>query len=596
MRRNGLGAILLFALAAPLAAQRETYGVPADASCSTGPITTIFIDNHSIFDVDDPDLDDRFDWAYDIANRLHVQTDRDVIRRELLFGMGECFDPMLAEESERLLRNLPFLSSIDIFGVAQADGSYHVVVDTRDEWSTRVDVRLRFEDGFGIQGGEVREENLFGTGRSLAIHYFEHEVTRDYGVTYFTPQLFDTRWDLTAGLGKTRAGTFFEQRVEFPFVGEVGRWSARQSFQRRDRFFDFIDTSDPDGLVHVLLPIREKAFDIGVTVRVGPPSNLTILGGALTYQEFAYPGGFGSIGVTQGSFDELGTDSARAAAVWSGLSEIQNIRAVLMLGQRNIWWIQRRGLDSMRGVQDIPLGAEIQLGLGRSLPALQPEDDFYGTLTFYTGVDVGPVLTATRVRVDARRDFDAPADASEWENVYAEGELLGYWKPGGSEHHTLFARAAGVAGWHTRTPFQLTLGGDVGVRGYEEERFPGARRVTFTLEDRIYFGWPFADVLDLGATLFADLGRVFPGDVPFGTDSGWRSSAGLGLRAAFPPGGRTNYRIDFAVPVDGGVDWGSPRIVISIGDPIGLTAPFSDPQLVRSRTAGVFNNLFAVRR
>jgi len=80
------------------------------APCATGPISYIFIDNHSIFDTADPNLNTRFAWAYRIANSLHVRTKRSVIERELLFDAGDCYDPYLLEETERLLRSYYFLA------------------------------------------------------------------------------------------------------------------------------------------------------------------------------------------------------------------------------------------------------------------------------------------------------------------------------------------------------------------------------------------------------------------------------------------------------------------------------------------------------
>lgn len=596
MRPSRSLAVLLLALAAPAAGQEPTYGQPAGRDCETGPIGDIFIDNHSIFDLDDPDLSDRFEWAYRLANKLHVRTRESVVARELLFSVGECWDPELAQESERLLRNMPFIGRVDIFGVPQDDGSIHAVVDTQDEWSTRVDVRVRFDDGFGVKGAEVREENLLGTGQSIRLFYFEHEVEQDYGAEYYTPQLGGTRWDMTVGGGQTRAGTFVREELAFPFVGEVGRWAARQSFAREDQFFDFIAQTPNGERTHVLLPVRDKAFDIAVLSRIGPLGNLTVLGGALTFQELTYPGGLSAIRTTRGDFDQLSPgDSALARTVWDDVDEVRNIRMMLLLGQRNIWWIQRRGLDSMRGIQDVPLGLEVQLGIGRSIPALQQEDDLFTTMTVYAGVDAGTIAGAVRTRGDARRDFDAPVDQSEWEDVYAEGELLAYWRPGDSARHTLFGRVAGAAGWHTRTPFQLTIGGDFGLRGYDDDDFPGAQRITATLEDRIYLGW-FRDVLDLGASVFVDAGRIFPGDVPFGIDSGWRASVGAGLRGAFPAGSRTTYRIDFAMPVESGVGFSDGRLIISIGEPLGILTNFGDPQLMRSRRGGLLSDVFSIRQ
>ncbi|MSR36564.1 MAG: hypothetical protein EXR95_07970 [Gemmatimonadetes bacterium] len=62
-------------------------GVAAQA-CPDGVVTTVFIDNHSIFDPEELAAVERFDWAYRLANRLHVRTRQGFIRRELLFEEG----------------------------------------------------------------------------------------------------------------------------------------------------------------------------------------------------------------------------------------------------------------------------------------------------------------------------------------------------------------------------------------------------------------------------------------------------------------------------------------------------------------------------
>src|SRR5690606_37435690 len=113
--------------------------------------------------------------------------------------------------------------------------------------------------------------------------------------------------------------------------------------------------------------------------------------------------------------------------------------------------------------------------------------------------------------------------------------------------------------------------------------------------DRFYIGWPWPNVLDLGGTVFVDGGRVWPGDAPFGVDSGWRASAGLGIRASFPSGSRSTYRIDIAWPIERGVDLGGFHRTLSIGESRGLFARTADVQLDRSRTQDVGGDLFRFR-
>ncbi|MFW6078779.1 MAG: BamA/TamA family outer membrane protein [Gemmatimonadota bacterium] len=616
-------------LAAPVAAQQrppddarassDSAPRAEDGACETGRIEHIFIDNHSIFDATDSEAVEQLRFAHRLANALHVRTRAAVIRRELLFREGDCLDPLLLAESERLLRRLPFLSRVDVFVVEQPEGartvdadddeaggnvdadggdpaseSVHVVVDTQDEWSTQVDLRVRWDDGPDFQGAALRETNLLGTGRLIGLFYHERGVTQDYGGTLHDPQLAGTRWDLTLSGGRTRAGNFASQRLAYPFVGETGRWAARQSYLRRDRFFDHVVGDSPPGERHLLVPYLEESWDVAGVRRFGEPGRLTMVGAAVAGRRIRFPGGLDAARLTLGDdFDAREPAPAELAAPLADqMHPLDNLRAYLLLGRRDIRWVQRRGIDSFRGEQDIRLGRSASLAVGRSLPFGDRDDDLFATIGLYGGFERGRTLGAARLRLDARHDFDAPGGSAAWEDVLAEAELFAYWRSASPPGHTLVARAAAAGGWNARLPFQLTLGGPRGVRGFGDERFPGGRRVVLTLEDRIHFGWPAPDVLDLGATVFADVGRVWPSGVPYGRDSGWRASAGLGLRGAFPARGRTTYRIDVATPIGGaGWSWRDVRLLISVGETHGLAAPFGDRQMLRSRQDGIAGGL-----
>lgn len=568
-------------------------GLPPAAAaaepCPLGPISYVFVDNQSIFDTKTET--GRFSWFYRAANKLHMNTRRAVVLRELLFAPGDCFDPFLAEESERLLRNYDFLAQAEVYGIPQPDGTYHVIVNTRDEWSTQADLRIGLRDGLGLEGVRVREANLFGRGEALTAYYIKREVTRDYGLRFHTPQLAATRWDLHLNLGRSRAGTVFSQRIAYPFVGEVSRWSVREEFSREDRFFDYVAGEMNEERTHVLLPLRDKRFDLSVVTRMGQRGNLTLLGAALSHQKLTYPG-IPHIGRRTEVEQSAAEDTALVGPSLQLREELGNIRVGVLVGQRNVWYVKRRGLDAMRGFQDVGLGAEVGVSLARSLSSLEQDDDLQATLAFASGAEIRETMLFTRARLDARRDFSALAHQPEWEDVFAEAELLVYWRPRVLPNHTLFLRGAGAGGWHPRTPFQLTLGGDRKLRGYRDERFPGGRRLIGTIEDRMYWGWPRRETLDVGSTFFVDAGRMWTGDAPYGLDSGVRITAGAGLRFSFPAGSRTTYRIDLALPLTTNPTVRDARLIIAVGEQIGLAAGFGDYQVQRSRPHGAVGELF----
>jgi hypothetical protein len=575
---------LVLLLAGPAGAQETAAG-----DCPVGVIEHIFIDNHSIFDTSDPELDARFRWAYSLANRLHVRTRPHVIRRELLFDVGDCFDPLLVEESERLLRGYPFISRVDIYGIQQPGGSYHVIVDTEDEWSTQLEARVDLSGRFKVEGLDVRERNLMGTGREVGFFFRSLDATEEYGAAFGSPQLFGNRWVGELAAGRTRAGYLVEQELSYPFIGEIGRWSFRELFHHRDRHFDYIvppGESAPARSVRVLVPLTERGLHVVGMRRFGDPGNLTVLGAGFSLLELRYEEGEGH-GITvveDGDYEaRMPASSELRAPAESRLEELRNIRAVALIGKRNIAWQQRRGLDSFRGRQDVRIGAEVELAVGRSLPGLRLDNDLFATLDVYAAAGPSSAFVATRIRTDARRDYDAGPEGFEMKDVFSEAEALLYLSPAWLPDRTLVLRAAGAGGWHVRTPYQITLGGERSLRGWPEEGLPGGRRVVFTVEDRWYAGWPFPDVADLGTSLFVDVGRVWPGQAPYGLDSGWRASVGAGIRANFPAGAANTFRLDAAFPVGAEGGLGRMQLLIGVGEYLGVTAPFSDPQFGRSR-------------
>ena len=178
---------------------------------------------------------------------------------------------------------------------------------------------------------------------------------------------------------------------------------------------------------------------------------------------------------------------------------------------------------------------------------------------------------------DGLRNGDDP-----WRDVIGEFDVYSYLRTDKIPSQTLFLRASASGGWSLESPFQLTVGGRDAVRGYREEFAPGARRVLFTAEQRIFVKWPWPDLIDLGFTLFADAGRVWSGDVPYGVDSGWKGALGFGLRYALPAGSRRGGRVDLAFPL-GGTGGHGPVFRFTLFELLGIGPGFSDLQLERTR-------------
>jgi hemolysin activation/secretion protein len=136
-------------------------------------------------------------------------------------------------------------------------------------------------------------------------------------------------------------------------------------------------------------------------------------------------------------------------------------------------------------------------------------------------------------------------------------------------------------------PFQLTLGGREAVRGYNEDAYPGSRRLLLTLEERDDFPFLSTGFADVGMAVFGDAGRIEAGDVPFGENSGWRAGIGAGLRLGIPAGAPNVLRIDVGTPLTG--ERGTKGIVFRVyGELLGILDRRGWPtQVERSRWYGI---------
>jgi hypothetical protein len=561
-------------------------------ACREGVVASVEVVNHSIFDPDDAARATRFRWAHQLANTLHVRTREDFIRSELLLEPGECYDPFLLAESERLLRRYRFIARAAVSGARRPDGDWDLRVETQDEWTTRVSVRGTTTGGLQVERVGVTEQNLFGAGILLGGAVTTLDGRREPAVRMELPRLAGTRWDAALRWSRDGDGGDRAESLSYPFLGEVGRFAASETFMRRETWFGYSAGSDGDarpGTVTALfLPYEQDLVEVTIAGRLGTPGNLTVFGIGFSNETLGFPAFPGGLEVAvDGGLERDAADSTVADDVRHQTTHSAGTHLNLMVAQRNVRFEQFRGLDALRGTTDVPLGVQLSLLLGRRVGTLsadtrQPDDLAVGMRAEWAAAP-GPLLVIGSSGVDARRIFAGGEAGQAWTDVLAESAVLLYWQPPDRQRHTFFVRAEGVGGWSVSQPFQLTLGGPAGVRGYDIEDFPGGRRVVINAEDRIYLGWPFPSLLDLGVTVLGDLGWMWAGDAPFGVDSGWRGTVGGGLRVGFPAGSGRVARLDVAWPVSPAGIRRSPKLRLSIVDPIGISAGLSDRQLARTR-------------
>jgi hypothetical protein len=210
-------------------------GPPADTDAI---IRGVQLQRRDIFDPNERS------WLARLANRLHFQTRPAIIRRELLFRVGEPYDSALVEESERNLRALGIFRRVQIDSIRTPTGLMLRVL-TKDGWSTQADWRFR------STGGEVAftiglvENNLLGTASTAAIRYRHDPDRSSVALSFRRPRMFAG----TVGLGlqyENRSdGSIAGIALERPFFSLTSLRAFRvEAEDHRERILRFVEGED----------------------------------------------------------------------------------------------------------------------------------------------------------------------------------------------------------------------------------------------------------------------------------------------------------------------------------------------------------------
>jgi hypothetical protein len=569
-------------------------------ACQGGRIGEVSIETHSIFDEEGLPDESRLLWVYRVANAVHIPTRAEFIERNLLFEEGDCYDPSELLESERILREYRFIARAEVSEEVDAEGNRQVRVTTRDEWTTKISLHVRFEGGIRFDGASVVEENLLGRGVTFGAFLVDREEHREAGLALEVPSIGHRNVDGLLRIGRTRAGESVRQAFVHPFHGERPGVALRQGVEYRRDLFSYV-LGDASAYSHLLVPFEAQRMELSGARRFGVPGALFTVGGGVSFERVDVRGEGRVEGVRGGDFsvrEPVPSASALLRPLASQVQPRQAVRVNLLLGMRRLRFAPRSGLDALTGVQDVPVGQEVTFGVGRSLGYTGPgrEGDFFARLGVLVGWGNQGRIGQITGRIEGRREDGGSGHAGHRRDVLAETRGIVYLQPPGPLDQTVVIRGSLQGGWRTTAPFQVTLGGEDGVRGYAESDFPGGQRALLSVESRIRMGGPLSHLVDLGVTVFGDVGAVWAADAPYGLDSGARGTLGAGLRLGFPAGTSSVIRADLAFPVGPGASGRGPVFRISAVEHIGISLRSAGSQVHRSRRSGIDGDYIGVGR
>lgn len=483
-------------------------------------VDSIVIDNREIFDTSDPDYDAFiFKWA----NHLHIVTRQKVIAREVLLEVGEPYSSELAHETERNLRGRLSIYDAWVRPEVLPDDRLLVRVVTIDQWSLTGGVTVsqegqdyEYEIGFD-------EDNFLGNNQTVSFYFvdpadedtFLRGKFLDYRF-YGRPFLLSAQYsgnDLDNFVGVTMGRPFYELSQSFALTGDVLDFGGRT------------DVYDDDRRISETVYEGDQ-FRLEGAYRWGEYKRKTTITGNYKYR-FQQ--------VTDERF--LGSGFEDSSLVIAGRPEDSVYHEVVVgLGASNLDFSVARGIDAFDVTEDITLGHSMLALIGRATSANGVVNDQAG-LQFATGWEFGSNLLL--FGGSARMWFD------EDEVIRRTGLLRfrAYSRP--SRFVTIATRADHTIDRRRTDANPLTLGGETGIRGYNQYWRTGDRRLVVGVESRFMPTVQFLTVL-FGGAVFADAGRVWKADEAYDF-SGFYGTIGLGLRISFERTSKSQMvRIDLA--------------------------------------------------
>ena len=464
-----------------------------------------------------------------VLSSIHVNTKPQVVQRFLLLRPGMPCSAADLAESERILRAQPFIAEAHITPYDDGTGGVILVVQTTDEFTPILALGTKARSPF-LTSFRVGEGNFLGSGRSASVEWANGSMRDTYGLRLTDYQFMGQPWHLNLLLQREDVGASnWLVDMSHPYITDRQRVAWRVISEDRSEVFGFARSD----LASVPIDVDRKFTDVGGIVRIGASKQLSLFGLSVSHEEDNI--GLPPVPDTVVSYDTL----------LSRFPSRLNTRLNLLWGLRSISFKPVQHFDALEAIQDVRVGFQFGALVGRGVRALGGrDDDLYLAGDLYAGGGNDRTFGYLTATAEGRQDYALNA----WDAILASVRLVMYRRL--DENQTLVGTLDWGSGWRQRIPFLLRLGEvDGGVRGYVDSQDGGAMRGVARIEDRLVLG-RVRDQAAVGLAFFADAGRVWAGDAPFGVTTPLKMGFGVGLLGAFPPGSQHTWRLDLAVPVN----------------------------------------------
>jgi hypothetical protein len=173
-----------------------------------------------------------------LLNNTHFKTLDRIIRKNILFEVGDTLSPLTLSDNERILRELPYIDDARIMVVPVSDNEVDIIVITKDVYS----LGAQYDYG-GIDKGTFSafEKNILGTGHEFGINipFDSHKsdspgIGFHYTINNIMKSFTNINVDYLNGLGTTTYGININRNFVSASTKYAGGVLVRQMYTTTD--------------------------------------------------------------------------------------------------------------------------------------------------------------------------------------------------------------------------------------------------------------------------------------------------------------------------------------------------------------------------
>lgn len=458
----------------------------------------------------------RSSWINDVANQIHMLTKESAIRTRLLFSEGDIYDQARIDETARILRGTGIIGDINIRCDTVAANRVDITIMTSDKWTLGINTSYKRDGGITSYSATVKDDNFLGNAQSISLGYnYSSDRSNRHGteLIFTEPHFFDAWWRLKMQYKSNEHLQIKTILVERPFYSDAATWSVGTYLDEgRSRVRIFSEGT----LTQEYDIYRENKLLWGILSSNTWPRVAT---------------GFGYV-------------HTKATTDVGALQSADNVDLInLSFAIMNRWYYTTTFVENFGRVEDIPLGFQATITLGKNLNTTEaPSPQWFLRINWQHAFRPTPEwYLAYDAKLSSFFVKGRPKDAT------LSLGCLQHWML--AERQILALRTSLVLSENWSPGAQLTLGSQTGLRGYPAYALSGNRQLLLNIEHRLFTNIEFW-IFRFGSAIFFDTGTMWIAQdkaVP----QKFHSSTGFGLRIEnTKQAGSGIIRIDFAFNLD----------------------------------------------